>query len=123
MADQVGYDKADGKIVSVDWKENKGSKQATRMRCSPIVEFEVDGQMYTHGPDQYSVYGKNDDCTFKTGTDIVVRYNPANPSESTVSDSKFDWAMGASGAAVAIWFGLIAPIRMILRSRRPESST
>lgn len=123
VVEQTGYHKVTGEITSVDWKKNENAKPRTNMRCSPIVEYVVDGQTYSHGPDQYSVFGRGSECKYQSGDSIEVRYDPSDPSEATVSDTKFDWMMGIIGAAAAFWFGLCAPIMIILRSGKPRSST
>jgi hypothetical protein len=117
VASESGYLSTTGTITNLDQKENSGYKQRTKNRCSPIVEFQVNGEAYTSGPDQYATYGKGSECPYSTGDEITVNYDPSDPTNSTVSDSTFDWMIGLGGAAIAIIFGLIIPIRMIRRSR------
>lgn len=125
IASEAGYSSATGTIISLDQKENNTYKQRTKNRCAPIVDFQVDGETYTSGPDQYSTYGKGTECSFSIGDEITVRYDPSDLSKSTVSDSAFDWVMGLIGGAVALVFGLIIPLRPILRARNeaPTSAT
>lgn len=114
---EANYKSVSGTITDLDLQVNAGYKQRTKNRCAPIVEFQVNGQTYTSGPDQYATYGKNDKCGFNVGDEITVNYDPADPTKSTVSNSTFDWIMGLAGGAIAIAFGLIIPLRMIRRSR------
>ena len=114
---ESGYQSALGVVSSLDLKENVSYKPRTKNRCSPIVDFQVDGITYTSGPNQYSVYGKGSECSYSIGDEIEVRYDPSDPYQSTVSNSTFDWMLGLTGAAIALFFGLIIPLRPILRSR------
>lgn len=117
VATEAGYHQAAGTIVDLDQKVNTASKPRTKNRCSPIIEFVVNGQTYTSGPDQYSVYGKGTECPYSIGDGIEVRYDPSDPLNSTVSNSTFDWMMGVIGGVIALIFGLILPFRMIFKSR------
>lgn len=114
---EAGYHSTSGMIVSLDLKENQNSKPRTKNRCSPIVEFQVGGQTYTNGPDQYSVYGKGTECPHSVGDEITVRYDLSDPTKSTVSNSAVGWTIGLIGGVIALIFGLIFPFRMILKSR------
>lgn len=114
---EANYKSVSGTITDLDLQVNAGYKQRTKNRCAPIVEFQVSGQTYTSGPNQYSTYGQGDKCGFTIGDEITVNYDPADPTKSTVSSSTFDWVIGLGGAVVAIAFGLFIPIRMVRRSR------
>lgn len=114
---ESGYQSATGMIVGVDHKKNNTHKNRTQHRCAPIVDFQANGQIYKATPDEYSTYGKGSECKYSPGDEITVRYDPSDPTNSTVSDSTFDLALGYIGAAVAITFGLVIPIRIIRRPR------
>lgn len=114
---ESGYQSAQGTIVGVDNKKNNTPKNRTQHRCAPIVDFQVNGQTYKTISDEYSTYGKGSECKYSLGDEITVRYDPADPSNSTISDSTFEWMLGFIGAAVAITFGLVIPVRIIRRSR------
>lgn len=114
---EANYHSTTGVIVDLDLKVNPASKPRTKNRCSPIIEFVANEQTYTSGPDQYSVYGKGTECRYSVGDEIIVRYDSSDPTKSTVSDSAFDWMMGAIGGAIALLFGVIFPFRMISKSR------
>lgn len=114
---ESGYSSTTGVISSVDVIENVSYKPRTKNRCSPIVEFQAGGETYTSGPDQYSVYGKGSECRYRTGDEITVRYDPSDPTKSSVSNSSFDWTLGLVGGALALFLGVIAPLRIILKSR------
>jgi hypothetical protein len=117
---EANYSSTEGTVISLDLKED-GAKPRTKNRCSPIVEFQVDGIDYTSGPDQYYVYGRGDECKYSIGDAITVRYDPADPSQATVSDSTFDKTMGIIGGALAIVLGIIVPIRLA-RKKNPASA-
>lgn len=114
---ESGYSSATGIVSSVDVIENVSYKPRTKNRCSPIVDFQANGQSYTSGPDQYSVFGKGSECPFAVGDEITVHYDPSDPTKSSVSNSTFDWMLGLLGAALALLFGLIIPLRMAFRPR------
>lgn len=114
---ESSYRGTTGIISSVDVIENQSYKPRTKNRCAPIVDFQVNGETYTSGPNQYSVFGKGSECSFSVGDEITVRYDPSDPAQSTVSNSTFDWMLGLFGVAIAAIFGLIVPIRMIRRAR------
>lgn len=117
VIEESNYKSANGTITSLDLKLNQTYKKNTRNRCAPIVEFQANGQSYTSGPDQYSTYARDDQCEYTVGQKMAVHYNPADPSQSTVSNSTFDWTMGVFGIGLALVFGLVIPIRIIRRSR------
>jgi hypothetical protein len=114
---ESGYQSVTGTIQGVDLKKNSTRKNRTKNRCAPIVDFQVAGKTYRSGPDHYSTYGKNDECKYSAGDEITVHYDPSDPTKSTVSGSTFDWFIGLLGAAVAVTFGLIIPVRIIRRNR------
>lgn len=116
VIEEADYSSTTGKIVALDLQTN-GNKVRTKNRCSPIVEFNVNEKIYASGPDQYASYHKNGECEFAVGDEMEVRYDPSNPTNSTVANSTFDWLLGLISGAVAVVFGVILPFRMIRRSR------
>lgn len=116
VIEEADYKSATGTIVDLDLQTN-GNKVRTKNRCSPIAEFNVDGQSYTSGPDQYASYHKDGKCEFVVGNAIEVRYDPSDPSKSTTSNATFDWVLGLIAGIVAVFFGVILPFRMVRKSR------
>lgn len=116
---ESNYSSTEGAVISLDLKAD-GAKSRTKNRCSPIVEFQVDGIYYTSGPDQYYVYGRGDECKYSIGDAITVRYDSDDPSKATVSNATFDKAMGIIGGAIGVLLCVIVPIRLT-RKKKPTS--
>lgn len=112
VLEQANYSSKSATIVDVDVKHD-GRKPRTKNRCSPIVEFQVDGMTYKSGPDRYSTFGTTESCAFNVGDQTDIRYDPSDPNKATMRDSSFDLNLGVIAGILALIFGIILPARII----------
>ncbi|MCC3299662.1 DUF3592 domain-containing protein [Arthrobacter caoxuetaonis] len=59
--------------------------EAESPACSPVVGYEVDGQMYNTSPSEFSK-----DCDWTVGQEVKVAYDKDNPVEARITTEEFN---------------------------------